>query len=173
MARWLDGSMTGSTARSMWLDGSMLTEDVFSLDALMPDSMTVLMPSSMQARCRLDAGSMQARCRLDASMPGLSQHRALKVKANRQPLTAHALLACVRCGYNRATLNVEGGAVQVWRVWRTVSKMGGFNLQSSMFIQFQTCKEYGPHTHPSRSTRDDYFVTVGDEYRSWHTSPVV
>ena len=60
----------------MWLDGSMLTEDVFSLDALMPDSMPVLMPSSMlarcMARCRLDAGSMQARCRLDASMPGLS-----------------------------------------------------------------------------------------------------
>jgi hypothetical protein len=69
MARWLDGSMAGSTARSMWLDGSMLTEDVFSLDALMPDSMPVLMPSSMRwldalARCRLDAGSMamQARC---------------------------------------------------------------------------------------------------------------
>jgi hypothetical protein len=53
----------------------MLTEDVFSLDALMPDSMPVLMPSSMLARCvarcRLDAGSMQARCSLDASMPGL------------------------------------------------------------------------------------------------------
>jgi hypothetical protein len=58
MARWLDGSMhdggiNGSiAARSMWLDGSMLTEDIFSLDALMPDSMPVLMPSSMMlARC--------------------------------------------------------------------------------------------------------------------------
>ena len=60
----------------MWLDGSMLTEDVFSLDALMLDSMPVLMPSSMLARCWLDAwldgdawlnaGSMQAR---DASRP--------------------------------------------------------------------------------------------------------
>jgi hypothetical protein len=61
MARWLDGSMVGSTARSMWLDGSMLTEDVFSLDALMPDSMPVLMPSSMLARSSM-RGSMQARC---------------------------------------------------------------------------------------------------------------
>ena len=51
MARWLDGGLAGSTARSMWLDGSMLTEDVFSLNALMPDSMPVLMPSSMLARC--------------------------------------------------------------------------------------------------------------------------
>jgi hypothetical protein len=49
MARWLDGLIAGSTARSMWLDGSMLTEDVFSLDALMPDSMPILMPSSMLA----------------------------------------------------------------------------------------------------------------------------
>jgi hypothetical protein len=78
-ARWLDGSMAGSTARSMWLDGSMLTEDVFSLDALMPDSVPVLMPSSMlRLDAWLDAGSMLARCvarcvarcRLDAgSMP--------------------------------------------------------------------------------------------------------
>jgi hypothetical protein len=62
MDRWIDGSMAGSMARSMWLDGSMLTEDVFSLDALMPNSMPVLMRSSMLARCvarcRLDAGSM-------------------------------------------------------------------------------------------------------------------
>jgi hypothetical protein len=65
----------------MWLDGSMLTEDVFSLDALMADNGRLdagldakldagSMRGSMQARCRLDAGSMQARCRLDAgSMP--------------------------------------------------------------------------------------------------------
>jgi hypothetical protein len=54
LARWLDQWL------DRWLDGSMLTEDVFSLDASIPDLMLVLMPSSMQARCRLDA-----------SMPGL------------------------------------------------------------------------------------------------------
>ena len=60
LPRWLDQWL------DRWLDGSMLTEDVFSLDASIPDSMPVLMLSSMQAQCRLDAGSMQARCRIDA-----------------------------------------------------------------------------------------------------------
>jgi hypothetical protein len=60
MARWLDGGINGSIDVARWLDAN--GADVFSLDALMPDSMPVLMPSSMLARCvaqcRLDAGSM-------------------------------------------------------------------------------------------------------------------
>ena len=67
--RWLDGGINGSidVAHAMWLDGSMLTEDVFSFDALMPDSMPVLMPSSMLARCvaRCSLHVALARRRLD------------------------------------------------------------------------------------------------------------
>jgi hypothetical protein len=55
LARWLDQWLDQWLDR--WLDGSMLTQDVFSLDALIPNSMPVLMLSSMQA---LNAGSMLA-----------------------------------------------------------------------------------------------------------------
>jgi hypothetical protein len=48
----------------MWLDGSMLTEDVFSLDALMPDSMPVGLDAKLDAGSM--RGSMQARCMLDS-----------------------------------------------------------------------------------------------------------
>jgi hypothetical protein len=51
----LDHSSSQATTFNIgWLDGSMLTQDVFSLVALIPNSMPVLMLSSMQARCRLD-----------------------------------------------------------------------------------------------------------------------
>ena len=115
MARWLDGSMAGSTAPSMWLDGSMLTEDVFSLDALMPDSMPILMPSSIcWLDAWLDAGSMQARCRLDRRcLEAGAQCRMPPHRAQRPPDPPAAKLQArhpspVTCVISSSRLNVDG-----------------------------------------------------------------
>ena len=136
----------------------------------MPDSMPVLMPSSMLARCWLDAwldaGSMQARCldasKLDASMPrsgsrdaaGAQWDSALGIRHSRSRLSAKSIITLLIAKRHKPSLSsFLPTPLSRWHVgirwpcgaWRflLISRCTSYNCLLPTALTHDSYKKYG------------------------------